>query len=53
MYMMIKKLCNIIFSKKFILEVLRDIMEFTVILTLWSAFLYLIFLIVLQIPLKL
>ena len=50
---MLKKLCKLIFSKKFILEVLQDLFEFFVILTLWSAFLYLIFLIVTLQPLKL
>ena len=53
MYMVFKKLCNVIFSKKFILEVLQDIFEFFIILTLWTAFLYLIFLIVTLQPLKL
>ncbi len=50
---MIKKLCKVIFSKKFILKLLKGIIEFFIILALWEAFLYLIFLIVTLQPLKL
>ena len=48
-----KKLCKVIFSKKFILKLLKNIIEFFIILALWEAFLYLIFLIISMRPLKL
>ena len=50
---MLKKLCKLIFSKKFILKLLKGIIEFFIILALWEAFLYLIFLIISMRPLKL
>ena len=39
----LKKLCKVIFSKKFMLKLLKNIIEFFIILALWEAFLYLIF----------